>query len=108
MTSHSPTVVVDRPVPEIRFTRYDNGHLEVLSCDDVALEPLQAVLRKCPLAVFARSVIVCEGKTEEALCNALNQVWTATHGNEGFELRGTVAVYGKEVAQHRWYANLPI
>jgi hypothetical protein len=40
-------------------------------------------------------VIVCEGKTEEALCNVLNPAWAASHGGEGFELRGVVAVNGE-------------
>ena len=95
MTSHSPTPVVARPVEELRFTRRVNGHLDVLACDEEARNALQPVLRKCPLAVFAKSVIVCEGKTEEALCNALNQTWTSDHGGEGFELRGVVAANGE-------------
>lgn len=95
MTSHSPTAVVSRTVDELRFTRLTNGHLDVLTCDNEAREALQPVLRKCPLAVFARSVIVCEGKTEESLCNVLNQAWTACHDGEGFELRGIVAVTGE-------------
>jgi putative AbiEii toxin of type IV toxin-antitoxin system len=95
MTSHSPTPVVARPVEELRFTQLVNGRLDVLGCDAEARPRLQSVLRKCPLAVFARSIIVCEGKTEEALCNALNPVWAASHGGKGFELLGVVAVSGE-------------
>jgi hypothetical protein len=95
MTSHSPTPVLDRRVDELRFTRRVNGHLTVLTCDEEARDALQPVLRRCPLAVFARSLIVCEGKTEEALCNVLNPAWAASHGGEGFELRGVVAVNGE-------------
>jgi hypothetical protein len=95
MTSHSPTPVLARPVGELRFTRRANGHLDVLACDEEARGALQSVLRRCPLAVFARSVIVCEGKTEEALCNLLNPAWAASRGGEGFELRGVVPVNGE-------------
>jgi len=94
MTSHSPTPVVAMSVDELRFTRL-NGKLDVLACDEEARDALQSVVRKCPLAVFARSIIVAEGKTEEALCNVLNQKWTANHGGEGFELKGAVAVCGE-------------
>jgi len=94
MTSHSPTPVVALSVRDLRFTRYANGQLDVLAYDEDGQAALQAVVRSCPLAVFARAVIVCEGKTEEALCAVLNSVWAATHGGEGFELRGIVAVNG--------------
>jgi len=94
MTSYSPTPVVALPVQNLRFTRYKNGHLDVLACDEHAQTLLQPVLRRCPLALFARQVIVCEGKTEEALCTELNSAWAKTHEGEGFELRGIVAVNG--------------
>lgn len=95
ITSHSPTPVLARSVNEIRFTRLKNGHLDVLSCDEETQEALQKVIRKCPLAVFARAVIVCEGKTEEALCRVLNNVWAENHEGENFEIRGVVAVTGE-------------
>jgi predicted ATP-dependent endonuclease of OLD family len=95
MTSHSPTPVLAMSVDELRFTRRANGYLDVLTCDLESRGALQSVLRRCPLAVFVRSVIVCEGKTEEALCNVLNPAWAAGHGGEGFELRGVVAVNGE-------------
>jgi hypothetical protein len=94
MTSHSPTPIVSLPVHNLRFTRYENGHLDVLACDENAQTSLQPVIRRCPLAALARQVIVCEGKTEEALCTELNSSWEKTHGGEGFELRGIVAVNG--------------
>lgn len=94
LTSHSPTVAVARQVEELRFTRLDDGRLEVIACDATAREAVQAVLRKCPLAVFARSVIICEGKTEVALCDLLNQTWAANPGGQSFELLGVVAADG--------------
>lgn len=95
MTSHSPTPVVSRPVGDLRFTRYHKGHLDVLSCDDEAKDSLQSVVRKCPLVVFARSIILCEGKTEEALCRALDEAWASSHAGEDFEVRGVVAATGE-------------
>ncbi len=94
MTSHSPTPVVALEVQDLRFTRHANGQLDVLACGDSGQAALQPVIRSCPMAVFARAVIVCEGKTEEALCEALSAAWAASHGGEGFELRGIVAVNG--------------
>lgn len=94
LTSHSPTPVVARPVKELRFARYSDGQLDVLACDEDGQEVLQRVIRSCPLAVFARTVTVCEGKTEEALCGVFDTAWAASHGGEGFELRGVVAVTG--------------
>lgn len=95
MTSHSPTAVLARSADELRFTRLESGHVDVLNCSKEAEDALQSVLRKCPVAVFARSVVVCEGKTEEGLCTSLNQAWTRSHGGEGFELMGVVAVCGE-------------
>ena len=95
MTTHSPTPVVFMDVSQLRFAQLRNGHLDMLACPSESLDTLQPVLRKCPLAAFARSLIVCEGKTEEALCNALNPAWAANHDGEGFELRGTMAVNGE-------------
>lgn len=94
MTSHSPTSVVAMSVEQLRFTRYSEGHLKVLACDEGGTDALQGVIRRCPLAVFARAVIVCEGKTEEALCGVLDEQWAASHGAECFGLRGLVAVTG--------------
>lgn len=94
MSSHSPTPVVARPVKELRFIRHSNGQLHVHACDESGQEALQSVIRSCPLAVFARVLIVCEGKTEEALCGMLDQAWSASHEGEGFDLRGVVSVNG--------------
>ena len=94
MTSHSPTPIVAMSVSELRFTRLTKGRLDVLTCDQGSQDALQGAIRRCPMAVFARMVIVCEGKTEEALCRALNRVWTENHGGEDFELRGIIAVTG--------------
>ena len=94
MTSHSPTPVVARSVGVLRFTRFTGGRLDVLTCDQESKDALQGAIRRCPMAVFARTVIVCEGKTEEALCRALNRVWAVNHGGEDFELCGIIAVTG--------------
>ncbi len=94
MTSHSPTPVVAKSVRVLRFARVTDGRLDVLTCDQGSKDALQGAIRRCPMAVFARIVIVCEGKTEEALCRALNQVWAMKHGGEDFEFRGIIAVTG--------------
>lgn len=95
MTSHSPTTVVALSVEKLRFARYINGLLEILSCDDTARDAMQAVIRRCPMAVFARSVIICEGKTEEALCRRLSQFWSAKYKGRDFSLLGIVPVLGE-------------
>jgi hypothetical protein len=95
MTSHSPTPVIARSVGVLRFTRLsDGGCLDVLTCDQGSQDGLQGAIRRCPMAVFAKTVIVCEGKTEEALCRALNITWAMNHEGEDFELRGIIAVTG--------------
>ncbi len=94
MTSHSPTPVVAKSVGVLRFTRIKDGRLDVLTCDHSSKDALQGAIRRCPMAVFARTVIVCEGKTEEALCRALNHVWAVNHKGDDFELYGIVAVTG--------------
>lgn len=95
MTSHSPTTVVARSVEELRFLQCKEGLLSIDSCTIESRSALQSVVRKCPLAVFARRIIVCEGKTEEALCRVLNKVWTHDHENEGFETLGVLPAVGE-------------
>jgi ABC-type branched-subunit amino acid transport system ATPase component len=94
LTSHSPTPVFALPIRHLNFCQCQNGEVRVLACESNSENELQAVVRSCPLAVFAKKIIVCEGKTEEALCRELNNFWTQRHDGESMELRGAVAVDG--------------
>lgn len=97
LTSHSPTAVLALDIDQLNFSQCQNGETNILSCESTSEKELQAVVRRCPLAVFSKKIIICEGKTEEALCRKLNSHWRNKHDGQSMELLGTVAVDGNGV-----------
>lgn len=97
LTSHSPTPVLALPIHNLNFSQCQNGVVRILACESDSENELQAVVRSCPLAVFAKKIIVCEGKTEEALCRELNIHWSDSHNGQNMEFLGIVAVNGNGV-----------
>jgi len=97
LTSHSPTPVLALPIRHLNFSQCQNGEVRILECEPDSENELQAVVRSCPLSVFAKKIIVCEGKTEEAFCRELNNFWTQRHYGESMELLGAVAVEGNGI-----------
>jgi len=71
--------------------------VKILACDSDSENEVQAVVRSCPLAVFAKKIIICEGKTEEALCRELNIYWSDSHNGQNLEFLGIAAVNGNGV-----------
>jgi len=97
LTSHSPTPVLALPIRHLNFSQCQNGEIRVLECEPDSENELQAVVRSCPLAVFAKKIIVCEGKTEEAFCRELNKYWSDKHKGQNMEFLGIAAVNGNGI-----------
>jgi hypothetical protein len=81
-------------IAEIRFVHCHDGNVTVLRADPPSAEPLQRIARTVPHAFLARRLVVCEGKTEEALCRVLDEVWSKDHRDLPMAYYGVSAILG--------------
>ncbi|MCX5891254.1 MAG: AAA family ATPase [Deltaproteobacteria bacterium] len=78
VTTHSPVVLQELNVNDLAIVRRDmsTGNVTVASAKtDIAGVDSQGQLRTTPSAYLARSVLVCEGKTEVGIVRGLDQYW---------------------------------
>lgn len=68
ITTHSQGVIEELEVENILILNNVNGMVQCKKSD----KKFQGVIRACPEAVYAKKVIVCEGKTEIGICRALD------------------------------------
>ncbi len=94
MTSHSPTAIMALPVEQLRFVKSANGVTTVEQVTSSVRDTVQSIVRKIGHAVLARKIIVCEGKTEEALCRILDDYWAERHDGKNLACFGVVPVLG--------------
>lgn len=94
MTTHSPTPIMALPVDHLRFVKSNEGVTVIDKVNKDSIEALQPVVRSRSHALLSRKIIVCEGKTEEALCRVLDNYWAELHSDENFAYHGVVAVNG--------------
>lgn len=95
MTTHSPTAIMALPVTDLRFVKSVGGATTVAQVDSDTVDAIQPIVRKIGHALLARKIVVCEGKTEEALCRVLDQAWASDHDGHTFGYLGIVPVYGE-------------
>ena len=95
MTTHSPTAIMALPVTDLRFVTSESGTTTVEQVDSHAVDAIQPIVRKLGHALLARKIVVCEGKTEEALCRVLDEDWASKHEGHTFGYLGVVPVYGE-------------
>jgi hypothetical protein len=77
-------------VSKLRIVRSTNGKTTIIPIP----ASLQSVARSQSLAFLARKVVVCEGKTEEAVVRSLESIWAERHQQNSFALLGVVPVDG--------------
>jgi len=78
VTTHSPVVLEELNVDDLAIVRRDmsTGKVKVASAKtNIVGFDSQAQLRRTPSAYLARSVLVCEGKTEVGLVRGIDQYW---------------------------------
>lgn len=96
ITTHSPVVLQELKVDDLEIVRRNasTGEVTVLSAktDMTEVDP-QGQLRTRPSAFLARSVLVCEGKTEVGIVRGLDQFW-ARNQYEPFATAGVWATDG--------------
>lgn len=74
VATHSREVITELKSEDLYILHRDKeiGEIKISSLD-YSDEKLQAVVRACPEAFFAKKIIVCEGSTEIGICRALDQ-----------------------------------
>jgi putative ATP-dependent endonuclease of OLD family len=88
------------PVDNLRFVKSSGGNTKINKVDKDSIDALQPIVRSRGHALLSRKIIVCEGKTEEALCRVLDEHWSGLHGDENFAYHGIVAVDGN--GRNQW------
>jgi len=78
-TTHSPTPIMSLDVTSLRFVRCKDGVTSVTQVQGSQIDALQPIARTYSHAFLARKVIVCEGKTEEAMLRGLDDHWEKLH-----------------------------
>jgi AAA15 family ATPase/GTPase len=69
LTTHSQNVIEELKSENLLLVSNNNGICKGTDCP----EQLQNIVRACPEAMYAKRVIVCEGKTELGICRAMNE-----------------------------------
>ena len=95
MTTHSPTPIMALPITCLRFVSSEKGVTTIKKVAQDSISSLQSVVRSRGHALLARKIIVCEGKTEEALCRNLDEMWAEKYNDQNFAYHGVVAINGQ-------------
>lgn len=69
ITTHSQNVIEELDSKKLLLIANDNGKCTGKECD----QQFQDIVRACPEAMFAKKVIVCEGKTELGICRSMDE-----------------------------------
>lgn len=73
LTTHSQQVVEELEPENIFIVNEDNGTVTIKQTDKDESDKYKKLFRACPEALYANSVIVCEGKTELGFCRAIDK-----------------------------------
>jgi putative ATP-dependent endonuclease of the OLD family len=68
ITTHSCEVITELEVDDLMMIKNNGKDVTILNLD----QKFQDIIRACPEALYAKKVIVCEGKTEIGICRALD------------------------------------
>jgi putative ATP-dependent endonuclease of OLD family len=93
-TTHSPTPIMSLDVRSLRFVRCEDGVTTVTQVEVAQRSALQPIARTHAHAFLARKIVVCEGKTEEAMLRGLDDHWEKQHDGSSFATCGVVGVNG--------------
>jgi hypothetical protein len=80
LTTHSPIVLQELAVNDLQVVRrvLATGKVDVIPAKpDISDIDAQSPLRSIPNAYLARSILVCEGKTEVGLARGLDRYWAS-------------------------------
>lgn len=69
LSTHSQNVIEELEAKHIYVVSNNEGNI---SSSNINSESVQKLYRACPEAVYAKKVIICEGKTEIGICRAMD------------------------------------
>lgn len=89
ITTHSSEVVTELEAEDLVIVDNNEGNVTISAPD----KNFQDIIRACPEAVYAKKVIVCEGKTEIGICRALD-TYRKMNGKEYMSFNDCVYTVG--------------
>lgn len=89
ITTHSVEVITELEADDLVIVNNNEGNVTISAPD----KNFQDIIRACPEAVYAKKVIVCEGKTEIGICRALD-TYRKMNGKEYMSFNDCVYTFG--------------
>ena len=94
LTTHSPCVLQELDIANLRIVYSENGETTVHEFKDDSDDSLQRLVRLNPFAFLAKRIIICEGKTEEGILRGMDTA-LQKDGKRGMWSYGVVSVSGE-------------
>jgi len=94
MTTHSDVALGEVEARSLRVVQVSRPSRQVLIRQPTAPDPIRALLRHTPRALFARRILVCEGNTELGLLLGLRENWPPRHEGRPIEQVGSAIADG--------------
>lgn len=94
LTTHSEVAVGEAGAEAIVACKTARPNREATLKSPTSLDPVRALMRFTPRALFARRILVCEGMTEVGMLLGIREHWPARHNGEPIEQRGAAIADG--------------
>src|SRR5690606_9275663 len=88
LTTHSEVALGEVGAPSLRVCRTSRPERVATIMKPGAPEPIRALMRHAPRALFSRRIMVSEGMTEVGILNGAREFWPPLHENIPIEHRG--------------------
>lgn len=89
ITTHSSEVATELEAEDLVIVNNNEGKVTISAPD----KNFQDIIRACPEAIYAKKVIVCEGKTEIGICRALD-TYRKINNKEYISFKGCIYTFG--------------
>ena len=94
MTTHSDVALGEVAAESLRVVQTDPATRQTDIRRPASPDPLRALLRFTPRALFARRILVCEGNTELGMLLGLRENWPDRHAGKPIEQLGAAIADG--------------
>jgi len=94
MTTHSDVAIAEAGAESLRVVQMTRPTRQALLLKPTAPDPIQALMRFTPRALFARRILVTEGNTEIGLLLGIRDNWPPHHAGKPIEQLGVAIADG--------------
>ena len=94
LTTHSDVALGEVHAEGLRVVQTNAATRQMVINRPTTPDPLRALLRYTPRALFARRILICEGNTELGLLLGLRENWPARHDGKPIEQLGAAIADG--------------